>query len=32
VRYQMEEIGKYHEDWMLPNGVLDEKLHVYSKR
>jgi len=26
VRYQMEENGSYHPDWMLPDGSLDEKL------
>jgi DNA polymerase len=26
VRYQMEENGTYHPDWMLPDGSLDEKL------
>ncbi len=31
VRYQMEENGRYHEDWMLPNGLLDENLHAYLK-
>ena len=27
VRYQMEEEGKFHPDWMLPDGTLDERLH-----
>jgi len=27
VRYQMEERGEPHPDWMLPDGTLDEKLH-----
>jgi DNA polymerase len=27
VRYQMEEKGQAHPDWMLPNGSIDEKLH-----
>ena len=27
IRYQMEEGGKPHPDWMLPDGTLDEKLH-----
>jgi len=27
IRFQMEENGDYHPDWMLPNGNLDEKLH-----
>ena len=26
VRYQMEEKGSYHPDWMLPDGSLDENL------
>lgn len=26
VRYQMEEKGEYHPDWMLPDGTLDESL------
>jgi hypothetical protein len=26
VRYEMEEKGLYHPDWMLPNGKLDKKL------
>ncbi len=26
VRYQMEEEGRYHPDWMLPDGSLDETL------
>jgi len=26
VRYQMEEKGKVHPDWMLPDGTLDERL------
>lgn len=26
VRYQMEEKGEYHPDWMLPDGSLDERL------
>ncbi len=26
IRYQMEENGKHHEDWMLPDGTLDESL------
>ncbi|MBN2090471.1 uracil-DNA glycosylase [candidate division KSB1 bacterium] len=29
VRYQMEEKGLYHPDWMLPDGRLDEKLKAY---
>ena len=27
VRYQMEEKGAPHPDWMLPDGTIDEKLH-----
>lgn len=26
VRYEMEEKGRYHPDWMLPDGSLDENL------
>jgi len=26
IRYEMEEKGQYHEDWMLPDGTLDESL------
>jgi len=26
VRYQMEENGSYHPDWMLPDGTIDAKL------
>lgn len=26
VRYQMEEAGKYHSDYMLPNGKIDKSL------
>ena len=26
VRYQMEESGQSHPDWMLPDGSIDEKL------
>lgn len=26
VRYQMEERGEYHPDWMLPDGSIDKKL------
>jgi len=26
IRYQMEEAGEYHPDWMLPDGTLNEKL------
>ena len=26
VRYQMEEKGEFHSDWMLPDGTIDEKL------
>ena len=27
IRYQMEENGEYHPDWMLPDGSTDERLH-----
>jgi len=27
IRYQIEESGKPHPDWMLPDGTIDEKLH-----
>ena len=30
VRYEMEELGHYHPDWMLPDGSLDEKLKDYE--
>ncbi len=30
VRYQMEEKGKAHPDWMLPDGTLNEKLREES--
>ena len=26
IRYQMEERGEYHPDWMLPDGSLAEEL------
>jgi hypothetical protein len=26
VRYEMEETGRYHPDWMLPDGSIDESL------
>jgi uracil-DNA glycosylase len=26
VRYQMEENGQYHPDWMLPDGTIDKNL------
>ena len=26
IRYQMEEEGKYHPDWMLPDGMIDKSL------
>jgi len=32
VRYQMEERGEPHPDWMLPDGTLDEKLHGRKRR
>jgi len=31
VRYQMEEEGRFHPDWMLPDGTLDEKLQKEVK-
>ena len=27
IRYQMEERGEPHPDWMLPDGSIDERLH-----
>ncbi len=32
VRYRMEEEGKFHPDYMLPDGSLDEKLRKEIKR
>ena len=32
VRYQMEERGEEHPDWMLPDGTLDERLQKETKR
>jgi len=33
MRYEMEEKGKSHSDWMLPDGSIDEKLNnLYKKR
>jgi DNA polymerase len=29
VRYDLEERGKYHPDWMLPDGTLEEKLKEF---
>jgi DNA polymerase len=29
-RYQLEESGKWHPDWMLPDGSLDERLRDAS--
>jgi DNA polymerase len=29
VRYAMEERGQWHEDWMLPDGSLDERLRGF---
>lgn len=29
VRYQMEEKGEYHPDWMLPDGTIDKTLRNY---
>lgn len=26
IRYEMEENGQYHPDWMLPDGTLDKSL------
>lgn len=31
IRYHMEENGKYHPDYMLPDGTLDEKLNKKGK-
>ena len=32
-RYEMEESGKPHPDWMLPDGTIDERLHEnYGRR
>lgn len=31
IRYQMEEEGKAHPDWMLPDGTLDERLEKEVK-
>jgi len=31
IRYEMEESGKPHPDWMLPDGTIDEKLHKKRK-
>ena len=31
IRYQMEEKGKVHPDWMLPDGTLDERLQKEAK-
>ena len=27
-RYQMEENNRYHPDWMLPDGSIDESLRI----
>lgn len=32
IRYQMEEKGKYHPDWMLPDGSLKEELKKNRKK
>jgi len=32
VRYHMEEQGKYHPDWMLPDGTRDEALKETPER
>jgi len=29
IRYQMEEKGEYHPDWMLPDGTIDKRLKNY---
>jgi DNA polymerase len=29
VRYQMEERGEYHPDWMLPDGTLNKELEEF---
>lgn len=31
IRYQMEEKGEYHPDWMLPDGSLNEQLAEKEK-
>ena len=31
IRYEMEENGRYHPDWMLPDGSMDNSLMNYSK-
>ncbi len=31
VRYQMEEKGEPHPDWMLPDGTIDKRLSNYEK-
>jgi len=31
IRYQMEEEGRFHPDWMLPDGTLDERLQMEVK-
>lgn len=31
IRYQMEERGEQHPDWMLPDGSIDERLHNFCK-
>jgi len=31
IRYQMEERGELHPDWMLPDGSVDERLHNFYK-
>lgn len=32
VRYELEELGKYHPDWMLPDGTISEKLNLNVNR
>lgn len=31
IRYKMEENGRYHPDWMLPDGSMDNSLINYNK-
>ena len=31
VRYQMERRGKFHPDWMLPDGSIDEELKNWDE-
>lgn len=32
VRYHMEERGEPHQDWMLPDGTIDEDRHQFYLR